>query len=64
MHRMVRRAGPQLMLGQAMKHGQSQTLTFAKPGVYRFDTQVRPMPGMPEVAIWLRQQPTPDGDGS
>ena len=49
MHRMMELAGPQMMLGGAMKQGQAQTLTFAKPGTYRFMTKVSPMAGMPEV---------------
>jgi plastocyanin len=50
MHRMMELAGPRIMLGGAMKQGQTQTLTFAKPGTYRFMTKVSPMAGMPEVA--------------
>ncbi len=49
MHRVMELAGPQMMLGGAMKHGQTQTLTFPKPGTYRFTTKVWPMAGMPEV---------------
>jgi hypothetical protein len=50
MHRLMQLAGPTMMLGGPMKEGQAQTLTFAKPGMYRFDTRVLPMTGMPEVA--------------
>jgi plastocyanin len=51
MHRMMEVAGPaQMMLGGPMKQGQAQTLTFKKPGVYRFTTKVSPMAGMPAVA--------------
>ncbi len=51
MHRMMEVAGPtQMMLGGPMKQGQTQALTFTKPGVYRFMTKVSPMAGMPDVA--------------
>jgi plastocyanin len=51
MHRMMEVAGPQMMmLGGPMKQGQAQTLTFNKPGVYKFTTKVAPMAGMAEVA--------------
>jgi hypothetical protein len=32
-----------------MKQGQAQTLTFSKPGTYRFDTKTSSMKGMPDV---------------
>jgi len=50
MHRMMELAGPQMMLGAAMKQGQAETLTFAEPGTYRFMTKVSDMVGMAEVA--------------
>jgi plastocyanin len=49
MHRLMQLSGPAMMLGGPMQQGQAQTLTFAKPGTYRFDTKVLPMKGMPEV---------------
>lgn len=50
MHRMVELSGPMMMLGGPMKTGQSQSLTFTKPGTYRFDTKSSEMMGMPEAA--------------
>ena len=50
MHRMVELAGPGMMLGGPMKTGQSESLTFTKPGMYRFDTKSSAMMGMPEAA--------------
>jgi len=49
MHRMMQLSGPAMMLGGPMKQGQAQSLSFTKPGTYRFDTKVLPMKGMPEV---------------
>ncbi len=51
MHQLVERSGPSMiMLGGPMKQGQQASLSFAKAGLYRFDTKVSPMAGMPEVA--------------
>jgi plastocyanin len=50
MHRMVELSGPMMMLGGPMKTGASESLTFAKPGTYRFDTKSSEMMGMPEAA--------------
>ena len=50
MHRMVELSGPMMMmLGGPMKTGQSQSLSFTKPGTYRFDTKSSVMTGMPEA---------------
>src|SRR5262249_49921249 len=41
MHRMIELSGPDMMaLGGPMSQGQVDTLTFARPGVYRFGTKV------------------------
>ena len=50
MHRMVELSGPMMMLGGPMKTGQSESLTFTKPGTYRFHTKSSEMMGMPEAA--------------
>ncbi len=50
MHRMVELSGPMMTLGAPMKTGQSESLTFTKPGTYRFHTKSSAMMGMPEVA--------------
>lgn len=40
MHRMMELSGPTMMaLGGPMSQGQVDTLTFAQPGVYRFETK-------------------------
>ena len=49
MHRMMELAGPQMMTGQAMKLGQSQTLSFTEPGTYRLEAKTLEMAGMPAV---------------
>ena len=50
MHRMVELAGPAMMaLGGPMRQGQVDSIKFTEPGVYRFDTRVSAMKGMPEV---------------
>ena len=49
MHRLMQLAGPTIMLGGPMKEGQARSLTFTKPGTYKFDTKSLPMKGMPEV---------------
>jgi plastocyanin len=50
MHRMVEMSGPAMMLGGPMKTGQSESLTFAKPGTYTFHTKSSEMMGMAEVS--------------
>lgn len=50
MHRMVELSGPATMaLGGPMKQGTADSLTFTKPGVYRFGTKSSAMKGMPEA---------------
>jgi plastocyanin len=49
MHRLMQLGGPPMMLGGPMSQGQAESLTFTKPGTYKFDTKVLPMKGMPEV---------------
>lgn len=50
MHRVVELSGPMMMLGGPMKTGASESLTFAKPGTYRFGTKSSEMEGMPAAA--------------
>ncbi len=49
MHRVMQLSGPAMMLGGAMKTGQTQSLSFTNPGTYKFDTKSLPMKGMPEA---------------
>jgi plastocyanin len=49
MHQLMQLAGPTMMMGEPMKEGQARSLTFTKPGTYKFDTKSLPMKGMPEV---------------
>ena len=48
-HGLVQVAGPKLSFKDHMMMGQSQTITFAKPGVYRLKNKVVDMGSMVEV---------------
>jgi hypothetical protein len=48
-HKLVRLAGPKVVLGKALSMNDRVTIAFQKPGIYKLRTMKMETPGMPEV---------------